>query len=74
MTRRNGLINELDDLGVLRGNQQCKASGGDQRRGPDQVQIHPGCAHNLETYLHINHEGDQPGDEKIAQGMNKQGD
>jgi hypothetical protein len=49
---------ELDDLGALRGNQQCKTCGGDERHGPDQVQIHPGFSQNVETQLLVHHEGD----------------
>ncbi len=75
ITRSNPFAaDELDDLGALRGNQQCKASGGDERHRPDQVQIHPGFSQNFETQLFIDHEGDQPGDEKISERMDKQGD
>jgi hypothetical protein len=59
---------------ILRGNQQCKASSGDERHGPDQIQIHPGFSQNVETQLLIDDEGDQPGDEQISERMDKQGD
>ena len=59
---------------VLGGNLQRKTGGGDERHGPDQVQIHPGFSQNVEPQLRINHEGDQPGDEKISERVDQQGD
>jgi len=56
----------------LRGNQQRKAGGRDERHGPDQIQIYPGFSQNAETQLLINDERDQPGDEKISERVNKQ--